>query len=257
MGISLLRPQPVKLVARHSRTGRFMLSHRHVHRRGWNTPTCILWRVCALQAADAVADNDSQRLYHDLSDNVQLGNTSLNVSKICLGTMQFGEGLSHKQGYKQMSYVFERGVNFFDTAEMYPIPQNRITQGDSERCLGAWVRNSNIKRDAVNIATKVTGPSAQMEWIRDGPATLDASAIVSSVEDSLTRLGTDYIDLLQLHWPDRYVPMFGNVDFDPSGLEQRDPMGANEVCTACSGKRCWRATNSFSAKLLQFVVSNV
>eukprot|EP00242_Pyramimonas_sp_CCMP2087_P009055 CAMPEP_0198200984 /NCGR_PEP_ID=MMETSP1445-20131203/3838_1 /TAXON_ID=36898 /ORGANISM="Pyramimonas sp., Strain CCMP2087" /LENGTH=383 /DNA_ID=CAMNT_0043871157 /DNA_START=399 /DNA_END=1551 /DNA_ORIENTATION=+ len=143
-----------------------------------------------------------------------LGASDLVVSKVCLGTMQFGEGLSVEEGHAQMSYAYERGVNFFDTAEMYPVPQNPKSHGRSEKCLGNWMRTSGHPRDRVHVATKVTGPSAQMPWIRDGP--MDAAAIMAAAEDSLLRLDTDYIDLLQLHWPDRYVPMFGDVDFDPT-----------------------------------------
>eukprot|EP00238_Polyblepharides_amylifera_P001683 CAMPEP_0196572480 /NCGR_PEP_ID=MMETSP1081-20130531/2533_1 /TAXON_ID=36882 /ORGANISM="Pyramimonas amylifera, Strain CCMP720" /LENGTH=361 /DNA_ID=CAMNT_0041889823 /DNA_START=130 /DNA_END=1215 /DNA_ORIENTATION=- len=129
--------------------------------------------------------------------------------------MQYGEGISFSEGCKQMSVAEEWGVNFFDTAEMYPVPQSAGTQGQSEVCLGRWVRSRSASRDSVVIATKVSGPSAQMPWLRaEEPTT--ARAIMTAAEASLTRLKTDYIDLLQLHWPDRYVPMFGDVDFDPS-----------------------------------------
>eukprot|EP00240_Pyramimonas_obovata_P006073 CAMPEP_0118959350 /NCGR_PEP_ID=MMETSP1169-20130426/63087_1 /TAXON_ID=36882 /ORGANISM="Pyramimonas obovata, Strain CCMP722" /LENGTH=322 /DNA_ID=CAMNT_0006907483 /DNA_START=424 /DNA_END=1388 /DNA_ORIENTATION=+ len=128
--------------------------------------------------------------------------------------MQFGEGLSMEEGYAQMNYAYERGVNFFDSAEMYPVPQNEKSHGRSEACLGRWMKNSGHPRDRIHVATKVTGPSGQMTWIRNGPPVLDAAAITAAAEDSLLRLDTDYIDLLQLHWPDRYVPMFGDVDFD-------------------------------------------
>ncbi|KAK3265451.1 hypothetical protein CYMTET_25865 [Cymbomonas tetramitiformis] len=146
----------------------------------------------------------------------KLGEGELTVSKICLGTMTFGEGNTFDESCAILDRAAERGVTFFDSAEMYPVPQRAETQGASEKYLGRWITSSGRPRDQLQISTKVTGPSGQMLWIRDGPIALDGPSIVSSVEGSLCRLGTDYIDLLQLHWPDRYVPMFGDVDYDPA-----------------------------------------
>lgn len=98
---------------------------------------------------------------------------------------------------------------------MYPVPQRAETSGRSEEYLGRWLKNSGRRREDVVILTKVAGPSGQMTWIRDGPASLDAKNVTAAIDASLKRLGTDYIDLYQVHWPDRYVPMFGDVDYRP------------------------------------------
>jgi aryl-alcohol dehydrogenase-like predicted oxidoreductase len=103
-------------------------------------------------------------------------------------------------------------VTLLDSAEMYPVPQRAETQGRSEEFLGRWLRETGC-RSRVVVATKVAGP-AGMAWLRDGPLRLDAAAIRAATEASLLRLRCDYVDLLQLHWPDRYVPMFGDVAFD-------------------------------------------
>ncbi|CAI5496489.1 unnamed protein product [Closterium sp. Naga37s-1] len=145
----------------------------------------------------------------------RLGESDLVVSRICLGTMLFGEALSYQDASAQLSRAVEGGVNFFDTAEMYPVPQRAETQGRSEEYLGRWMAASDISRDKLVVATKVAGPSAQMAWIRGGPFALDPVNITSAIDTSLQRLQCDYIDLLQLHWPDRYVPMFGDWEFDP------------------------------------------
>ncbi|CAI7735332.1 unnamed protein product [Closterium sp. NIES-53] len=145
----------------------------------------------------------------------RLGESDLVVSRICLGTMLFGEALSYQDASAQLSRAVEGGVNFFDTAEMYPVPQRAETQGSSEAYLGRWLAASGIPRDKLIVATKVAGPSAQMTWIRGGPCALDPVNITSAIDTSLQRLKCDYIDLLQLHWPDRYVPMFGDWEFDP------------------------------------------
>ncbi|XP_074571973.1 uncharacterized protein LOC141828442 [Curcuma longa] len=98
---------------------------------------------------------------------------------------------------------------------MYPVPQRKETQGRSEEFIGRWMRVRNVPRDRIVLATKVAGPSGQMTWIRGGPKSLDAKNISEAIDNSLTRLGTDYIDLYQIHWPDRYVPMFGETEYDP------------------------------------------
>ncbi|XVF80538.1 hypothetical protein PTKIN_Ptkin15bG0081500 [Pterospermum kingtungense] len=140
---------------------------------------------------------------------------NLTVSRLCLGTMTFGEQNSPNQSFGLLDQAFEAGINFFDSAEMYPVPQRAETQGKSEEYLGLWVRKRKIFRERVVIATKVGGPSGQMSWIRDGPKCLDAKNITEAIDSSLKRLQTDYIDLYQIHWPDRYVPMFGEIDYDP------------------------------------------
>ncbi|XWS36237.1 hypothetical protein CRYUN_Cryun20dG0068300 [Craigia yunnanensis] len=139
---------------------------------------------------------------------------NLAVSRLCLGTMTFGEQNSLTQSFRLLDQAFEAGINFFDSAEMYPVPQRAETQGKSEEYFGQWVRKRKISRDRVVIATKIAGPSGQMSWIRDGPKCLDARNIAEAVDSSLKRLQMDYIDLYQIHWPDRYVPMFGEIEYD-------------------------------------------
>ncbi|KAL6754151.1 NADP-dependent oxidoreductase domain-containing protein [Haematococcus lacustris] len=145
----------------------------------------------------------------------QLGCSSLSVPVLCFGTMLFGESTSSDKAMQLMDACMDMGMHFFDTAEMYPVPQRGETSGDSERIIGQWMRQRGVPRQSVVLATKVCGPSGQMTWIRGGPHKVDRANILAAIEGSLTRLGTDYIDLLQLHWPDRYVPMFGDLDYDP------------------------------------------
>ncbi|BDD07212.1 aldo/keto reductase [Aureibacter tunicatorum] len=144
-----------------------------------------------------------------------LGKTNLNVSKICLGTMTFGEQNTLEDGFEQMDYAQEQGINFFDTAELYAVPPKPETQGKTEEIIGEYFSQRNC-RDKIILATKVTGPT--VDWIRDGKP-YDKKAILSAVEGSLKRLKTDYIDLYQLHWPTRHVYQFTNffkeqVNFD-------------------------------------------
>ncbi|XP_078441022.1 uncharacterized protein LOC144711001 [Wolffia australiana] len=139
----------------------------------------------------------------------------LNVSRLCLGTMTFGEQNSLQQSFRILDDAYASGINFFDTAEMYPVPQCRETQGRSEEYIGRWLKESKVPRDSVVLATKITGPSGQMTWIRGGPVCLDAKNILEAIDSSLRRMQTDYIDLQQIHWPDRYVPMFGEIEYDP------------------------------------------
>ncbi|XP_057421434.1 uncharacterized protein LOC130715364 isoform X2 [Lotus japonicus] len=140
---------------------------------------------------------------------------NLTVSKLCLGTMTFGEQNTFPQSLRLLDQAFHAGINFFDSAEMYPVPQRAETQGRCEEYLGRWIRQRKIPRDRLVIATKVAGPSGQMTWIRGGPTCLDASNIMEAIDNSLLRMQMDYIDLYQIHWPDRYVPMFGETDYDP------------------------------------------
>ena len=137
----------------------------------------------------------------------KLGETDLEVSLICLGTMTWGQQNSEAEGHEQMDYALERGINFFDTAEMYSIPPRAETQGSTERIIGSWFKKSS-NREKVILATKVAG-RGRMDWIRGAETKLDRENIEKAVEDSLTRLQTDYIDLYQLHWPDRPINIFG------------------------------------------------
>ncbi|GMP91185.1 hypothetical protein CsSME_00041990 [Camellia sinensis var. sinensis] len=139
----------------------------------------------------------------------------LTVSRLCLGTMTFGEQNSLPQSFLLLDKAFNSGINFFDSAEMYPVPQRAETQGRSEEYLGRWMRERKIPRDCVVLASKVSGPSGKMTWIRGGPMCLDAGNITEAIDNSLFRMQTDYIDLYQIHWPDRYAPMFGETKYDP------------------------------------------
>ena len=143
----------------------------------------------------------------------KLGNTDLEVSKICLGTMTFGEQNTEAEGHQQLDYALDHDINFIDTAEMYSIPGRAETQGSTERIIGTWI-NSRKNRDKFILATKVTGPSG-MTWIRD-PLKYNREQITSAVEGSLKRLQTDYIDLYQLHWPERRTNYFGRRGYQHS-----------------------------------------
>jgi len=147
-------------------------------------------------------------------EKITLGNSDLTVSRICLGTMTFGEQNSEAEAHSQLDYALERGINFIDTAEMYPVMPRAETTGRTESHIGTWLKKSG-KRSQVILATKAAGPSRGMTWIRNGQSDFDASNLRAAVESSLKRLQTDYIDLYQLHWPSRNAPIFGQVSFDP------------------------------------------
>ena len=140
----------------------------------------------------------------------RLGRTDLKVSLICLGTMTWGQQNTEADGHAQMDYALDQGVNFFDTAELYSIPPRAETQGSTERIIGSWFRSRGA-RDKVILATKVAGRS-ENTWFRDdgSPAELSRPQIEEAVDKSLKRLQTDYIDLYQIHWPDRPMPWGSN-----------------------------------------------
>jgi aryl-alcohol dehydrogenase-like predicted oxidoreductase len=148
-------------------------------------------------------------------DKVRLGDSHLHVSRLCLGSMTWGEQNTEADVHRQLDYAVERGINFIDTAEMYPAPSRAETQGDSERHLGSWLKKSG-KRGQMVIATKAAGPNATVTWLRGGRArNFDAANLKAAVDASLQRLGVEHIDLYQLHWPSRNVPAFGNNVFLP------------------------------------------
>lgn len=138
----------------------------------------------------------------------KLGQTDLGISVIGLGTMTWGFQNTQSQGFEQMDYALEQGINFFDTAEMYAIPPSAKTFGSTETIIGNWFA-SRLNRDKVILASKITGPG--LSWIRDGKSTIDQKNILQAVDDSLKRLQTDYIDLYQLHWPNRGSYHFGQL----------------------------------------------
>ncbi len=147
--------------------------------------------------------------------SIPLGRSELRVTPICLGTMTFGEQVKEATAHALLDHALARGIDFIDTAEMYSVPARRETYGATERIIGNWFASRPGARDKVVLATKVAGPSRNMDWVRNGSPNLTADEIVQACDDSLTRLKTDRIDLYQIHWPNRNVPMFGGVYFDP------------------------------------------
>ncbi len=148
----------------------------------------------------------------------RLGQTELVVSELCLGTMTFGEQNSSAEAAALLDYAVAQGINFIDAAEMYPVPTRAETYGRTEQFVGEWL--SKQRRDKLIVATKVAGPKRNLEWVRGGPPALDEANITAALNGSLQRLQTDYIDLYQIHWPERNVPMFGQALFDPA--QERD-----------------------------------
>ncbi len=147
-------------------------------------------------------------------DKVILGQSDLEVSKICLGTMTFGEQNTEAEGHSQLDVALERGINFIDTAELYPVMPRAETYTATESIIGNWIKKTG-RRDEIVLATKVAGPSKAMTWIRKGDNNFDRKNIRTALEGSLKRLKTDYVDLYQLHWPSRNVPVFGQLFFKP------------------------------------------
>ncbi|MBF6630315.1 MAG: aldo/keto reductase [Comamonas sp.] len=146
---------------------------------------------------------------------VRLGRSDLMVSPICLGTMTFGEQVSEDHAFAIMDRALERGVTFWDTAEMYAVPARKETYGTTEAIIGRWFAARPGARESIVLASKVAGPSRGMPWIRQGSG-MTAADIIASCEGSLRRLQTDVIDLYQIHWPERHVPAFGSLYYDPA-----------------------------------------
>lgn len=144
---------------------------------------------------------------------IRLGRSELRVSRLCLGTMTFGHQNSEAEAHAQLDCASARGVNFIDTAEIYPVPLSKKTQGLTERYIGTWLR-ARGGRDKVIVASKVAGPGTQVACLRPYEVRLNRKNIVAALEQSLQRLGTDYIDLYQLHWPDRNCNYFGKLGYE-------------------------------------------
>ena len=140
-----------------------------------------------------------------------LPNTTTKVSEIALGTMTFGQQNTESEGHDQLDFALDSGINFIDTAEMYSVPPMKETSGSTERIIGSWLKKSG-KRDQIVLATKIAGPNRGLEFIRDD-LRFNAETVRLSVEKSLQRLQTDYIDLYQLHWPERKTNYFGQRSF--------------------------------------------
>lgn len=170
-------------------------------------------------------------------DYVRLGRSDLKVSRVCLGTMTWGQQNTEADGHAQMDYALSRGVNFWDTAEMYSFPVSEKTVGRSEEIIGSWFEASG-RRDDVILATKLQGRG--YTYLRGGRERIDGANVREAVDASLKRMKTDYIDVYQMHWPDRNVPMFGQnhagmVDFHSTTTEQEvedflDTLGALDEC---------------------------
>lgn len=138
---------------------------------------------------------------------VPLGSSPLNVSRVCLGSMTWGVQNNQNDANEQLDYALSQGVNFLDTAEMYAIPPNESTYGKTESIIGHWLKNNPSKRNDIVLASKIAGPG--FSYIREG-SQISGATVKQAVEDSLKRLQTDYMDLYQLHWPNRTSPHFGN-----------------------------------------------
>ena len=154
---------------------------------------------------------------------IQLGTSDLHVTPICLGTMTFGEQVNEADSHAILSRSLERGVNFIDTAEMYSVPAKAETCGSTETIIGNWFAKNPGARQRLVVATKVAGPSRGMPWVRENKG-MSAADIVASCEGSLRRLQTDVIDLYQIHWPERHVPAFGTLYYDPAKETSATPI---------------------------------
>ena len=148
----------------------------------------------------------------------KLGNTNLDVSLICLGTMTWGTQNSEKDAFDQMDYSVEKGVNFFDTAEIYSVPPTAESYGKTEQIIGNWFKKRK-NREKIILASKIAGP--RCDWIRDGKNSFDEKKIGEAIDGSLKRLKTDYIDLYQLHWPERSTNCFGVREFNVNDEEKK------------------------------------
>jgi aryl-alcohol dehydrogenase-like predicted oxidoreductase len=157
-------------------------------------------------------------------DHVTLGRSDLRANRICLGTMTFGEQVAEAEAFTILDRALERGVDFIDTAEMYSVPTRRETYGATETILGRWFAARPGARRTLVLASKVAGISRGMDWVREGRADLSPADLVVACDASLKRLQTDVIDLYQIHWPVRNVPMFGGIYFDPTKEQALTPI---------------------------------
>jgi aryl-alcohol dehydrogenase-like predicted oxidoreductase len=164
-------------------------------------------------------------------ETTRLGDTDLRVSRLCLGTMTFGEQNTEAEAHQQLDLAVDRGINFIDTAELYPVPPRAQTQGRTEAYLGSWLARRGA-RERLVIATKVTGPAEWMGHLRGGPR-LNRSHIRRALDDSLRRLRTDYVDLYQVHWPERNTNYFGKLGYEPAA--EPDAVPIEETLEALTG----------------------
>ncbi|ANF83099.1 aldo/keto reductase [Acinetobacter sp. NCu2D-2] len=163
-----------------------------------------------------------------------LAGTGILLPEICLGTMTFGEQNTQEQAFEQLDYALDQGLNFWDTAEMYPVPPKPETQGSTERIIGNWIA-ARGGRDKLFLASKIAGPGQGGGQIRDGKTRYIASEIASALDQSLARLQTDYIDLYQLHWPQRPVNFFGKLGYgNAEANNDREVTNLEETLVALS-----------------------
>lgn len=165
------------------------------------------------------------------SDRVKLGDSNLIVSTCCLGTMTFGNQNTEQEAHEQLGHAFNAGINFLDTAEMYPVPTSKEQQGRTDKFIGTWLKAK--KRDELVLASKVSGYSERLTYLRKSgePTKVTRQQIIESVDDSLSRLQTDYLDLLQIHWPERNVPLWGTWTYNPA-LDRADDVPFEEQLRA-------------------------
>lgn len=163
----------------------------------------------------------------------KLGHTDISVSRICLGTMTWGEQNTQDEGFEQMDYALEQGVNFWDTAELYSVPPKAETFGHTETIIGNWFAKTGRRKDVV-LASKIAGPAEFVEHIRGGKTRFNAPVIQQALDASLARLQTDYLDLYQLHWPERPTNFFGQLGFDYPQSSPQDLTPMAETLQALS-----------------------
>ena len=184
-----------------------------------------------------------------------LGTSQLAVTPVCLGTMTFGEQTPEQDAHAQLDLALERGINFIDTAELYAVPPRAETYGATETIVGKWLKRRD--RESIILASKVAGPGRTMPWIRGGALNFTKANIRSALEASLRRLQTDYVDLYQLHWPDRNQPMFGQWQYDPTQERDTTPIKAQLEALAellAEGKiRAIGLSNEHAWGVMQFV----
>ena len=158
-----------------------------------------------------------------------LGHTGIDVTSICLGTMTWGEQNTEAEAHQQLSYACdERGVNFIDAAELYPVPPKAETQGRTEEYIGTWLQQRG-RRDDLILATKACGPGEWVNYFRGGPRHTKAH-LDEAIDASLARLQTDYVDLYQLHWPDRRTNFFGQLGYTHDQDAEETPI--DDILTA-------------------------
>lgn len=186
----------------------------------------------------------------------RLGRTDLRVSAICLGTMTWGRQNTEAEGHEQMDYAVEQGVTFWDTAEMYAVPTSAETQGRTEEIIGTWFL-SRGKRDRIILASKVIGRGDNFPYIRGGQSRLDRANILAALDASLGRLRTDYVDLYQLHWPDRISNRFGQRGYVHWPEEDRTPLletlSVLDECIKSGKVRCVGLSNETPWGLTSFL----